>query len=141
MNDKIAIIGLGYVGLPLAHAFAEKYEVVGFDINQSRIDELNDGHDRTLELSNIQLAEVKDKMIYDKLYKGQPLIEVDEYNKKTRAITLVNSEKDRKLDKKRTELYLKSLSKIWPFEINIDDGETIFSHTINGFTNKRKPKK
>ena len=64
MQDKIAIIGLGYVGLPLAHAFAKKYEVIGFDINQSRIDELNAGYDRTLELSNIELAEVKDKMVF-----------------------------------------------------------------------------
>jgi len=62
MQDKIAIIGLGYVGLPLAHAFAEKYEVIGFDINQSRIDELNSGHDRTLELSDAQLAEIKDQI-------------------------------------------------------------------------------
>ncbi len=60
MQDKIAIIGLGYVGLPLAHAFAKKYEVVGFDINQNRIDELNAGYDRTLELSDAQLVEVKD---------------------------------------------------------------------------------
>ena len=60
MKDKIAIIGLGYVGLPLAHAFAEKYEVVGFDINQDRIDELENGHDRTLELSDAQLAEIKE---------------------------------------------------------------------------------
>lgn len=64
MQDKIALIGLGYVGLPLAHAFAEKYEVVGFDINQSRIDELNSGYDRTLELSNAQLLEVKGKMSF-----------------------------------------------------------------------------
>ncbi|MDQ7084849.1 MAG: nucleotide sugar dehydrogenase [Sulfurovum sp.] len=64
MKDKIAIIGLGYVGLPLAHAFAEKYEVVGFDINQSRIDELKSGHDRTLELSDTQLADIKDKIIF-----------------------------------------------------------------------------
>ncbi len=62
MQNKIAIIGLGYVGLPLAHAFAEKYEVVGFDINQTRIDELNTGYDRTLELSNEQLAEVKESI-------------------------------------------------------------------------------
>jgi len=57
MQDKIAIIGLGYVGLPLAHAFAEKYDVVGLDINQERIDELNSGFDRTLELTNIQVKE------------------------------------------------------------------------------------
>ena len=48
--DKIAVIGLGYVGLPLAVEFAKKYPVVGFDIFQARIDELNSGHDRTLEL-------------------------------------------------------------------------------------------
>ncbi len=62
MNDKIAIIGLGYVGLPLAHAFAKQYEVIGFDINQSRIDELSRGVDRTLELSSTQLAEVSDRL-------------------------------------------------------------------------------
>jgi UDP-N-acetyl-D-galactosamine dehydrogenase len=55
---KICVIGLGYVGLPLAHAFAKKYEVVGFDIHQARIDELNQAHDRTLELSSEQLKEV-----------------------------------------------------------------------------------
>ncbi|RLA58772.1 MAG: Vi polysaccharide biosynthesis protein VipA/TviB, partial [Epsilonproteobacteria bacterium] len=64
MQDKIAIIGLGYVGLPLAHAFAEKYEVFGFDIDQNRIDELNDGHDRTLELNSKQLAEVKETLSF-----------------------------------------------------------------------------
>ena len=55
MQDKIAIIGLGYVGLPLAHAFSEKYKVVGFDINNLRIDELNNGFDRTLELTDEQV--------------------------------------------------------------------------------------
>ena len=57
MNTKIAIIGLGYVGLPLAHAFSEKYEVVGFDINTSRIGELNNAYDRTLELNEAQMRE------------------------------------------------------------------------------------
>lgn len=57
MAYKIAIIGLGYVGLPLAHAFSEKYKVVGFDIAQWRIDELNSGVDRTLELSEAQVEE------------------------------------------------------------------------------------
>jgi len=56
-NAKIALIGLGYVGLPLAHAFSEKYEVVGFDINADRINELNSGHDRTLELDEDQMKE------------------------------------------------------------------------------------
>ncbi|SFZ98895.1 UDP-glucose dehydrogenase [hydrothermal vent metagenome] len=55
MKKKIAIVGLGYVGLPLAHAFSEKYEVIGFDIAQWRIDELNNGVDRTLELSSEQM--------------------------------------------------------------------------------------
>jgi len=53
--NKICVIGLGYVGLPLAHAFSEKYEVVGFDINKTRIEELNSGFDRTLELTNDQV--------------------------------------------------------------------------------------
>ena len=56
-KNKICIIGLGYVGLPLAHAFSEKFEVVGLDINQPRIDELNSGFDRTLELTNEQVKD------------------------------------------------------------------------------------
>jgi len=64
MNKKICIIGLGYVGLPLATAFATKYDVVGFDINQPRIEELSKGYDRTLELEEEQLLAVKDKLIY-----------------------------------------------------------------------------
>ena len=56
-NSKIAVIGLGYVGLPLAHAFSSKYKVVGFDINESRIEELNSGFDRTLELTSEQVKE------------------------------------------------------------------------------------
>jgi UDP-N-acetyl-D-galactosamine dehydrogenase len=49
---KIAIIGLGYVGLPLARLFATKYPVVGFDINKTRIAALNSGHDSTLEVED-----------------------------------------------------------------------------------------
>jgi UDP-N-acetyl-D-galactosamine dehydrogenase len=55
---KIAIIGLGYVGLPLAVAFAEKYKVVGFDINLNRIQELKKHNDKTLEISSEQLENV-----------------------------------------------------------------------------------
>lgn len=47
---KIAVIGLGYVGLPLARLFATQYPVVGFDINQKRIEELRTGNDSTLEV-------------------------------------------------------------------------------------------
>jgi UDP-N-acetyl-D-galactosamine dehydrogenase len=57
-NIKIAVIGLGYVGLPLARLFATKYPVVGFDINQSRIDGLRSGTDSTLEVSDAILQEV-----------------------------------------------------------------------------------
>lgn len=49
---KIAIIGLGYVGLPLARLFATKYSVIGFDINKDRITSLNEGHDSTLEVDD-----------------------------------------------------------------------------------------
>ncbi|MCT7597596.1 Vi polysaccharide biosynthesis UDP-N-acetylglucosamine C-6 dehydrogenase TviB [Aliarcobacter butzleri] len=55
--SKICVIGLGYVGLPLAHAFSVKYEVVGFDISKWRIDELSSGYDRTLELTESQVKE------------------------------------------------------------------------------------
>ena len=51
-NTKIAVIGLGYVGLPLARLFATKYPVVGFDINQSRVRELMSGKDSTLEVED-----------------------------------------------------------------------------------------
>ena len=51
-QHKIAVIGLGYVGLPLARLFATKYPVVGFDINQQRIAELNEGKDLTLEVED-----------------------------------------------------------------------------------------
>ena len=64
-NSKIAVIGLGYVGLPLAHAFSAKYKVVGFDIAQWRIDELKSGYDRTLELSEIQVSEaIANNMVF-----------------------------------------------------------------------------
>lgn len=58
-NTKIAIIGLGYVGLPLAVAFGKKYNTVGFDINQHRIEELKSGVDHTLEVSEQELASVE----------------------------------------------------------------------------------
>jgi len=65
LNYKIAVIGLGYVGLPLAHAFSSKYEVIGFDIAQWRIDELRLGIDRTLELSEEQVKEaISNNMIF-----------------------------------------------------------------------------
>ena len=58
MNIKIAVIGLGYVGLPLARLFATKYQVIGFDINQTRINGLLSGTDSTLEVSDEALQKV-----------------------------------------------------------------------------------
>lgn len=58
---KIAVIGLGYVGLPLARLFSTKYETIGFDMNQARVNALNKGHDATLEVSDELLqAALKD---------------------------------------------------------------------------------
>jgi UDP-N-acetyl-D-galactosamine dehydrogenase len=57
-NCKIAVIGLGYVGLPLARLLATKYHVVGFDINNKRVDQLNNGHDETLEVEDALLHAV-----------------------------------------------------------------------------------
>lgn len=59
MNPSIAIIGLGYVGFPLAVEFGKIYPTLGFDIDASRIDELKSGVDRTQEVSAAQLAESK----------------------------------------------------------------------------------
>lgn len=63
---KIAVIGLGYVGLPLARLFATKYPTVGFDINQKRIQELNSGKDLTLEVEDevLQSVLVKENPFY-----------------------------------------------------------------------------
>ena len=52
MEIKIAVIGLGYVGLPLARLFSTKYKTIGFDMNQKRVDALMEGHDATLEVSD-----------------------------------------------------------------------------------------
>jgi len=57
MEKKIAVIGLGYVGLPLAVEFAKKYPTIGFDINTSRVNELMAGHDHTLEVNDADLQQ------------------------------------------------------------------------------------
>ncbi len=57
--DKIAIIGLGYVGLPLAVEFGKKIRTIGFDINTSRIQELKNGQDYTLETTSKELKDAK----------------------------------------------------------------------------------
>lgn len=77
-NIKICVIGLGYVGLPLARLFSTKYQTIGFDMNQKRVDTLMEGHDATLEVSDellqsaiangfkctINLEEIKDCNFY-----------------------------------------------------------------------------
>ena len=57
MNYRICVVGLGYVGLPLARLFSTKYETIGFDMNQQRVDMLNAADDSTLEVSNELLKE------------------------------------------------------------------------------------
>jgi UDP-N-acetyl-D-galactosamine dehydrogenase len=64
LKTKIAIIGLGYVGLPLAVAFSKKFEVIGFDINQERIQELKNGHDLTLEIEDHLLSSSSNNLSY-----------------------------------------------------------------------------
>lgn len=59
MKRKIAVVGLGYVGLPVAVAFGKQQEVVGFDINETRINELKNGYDRTNEVTDNDLKESK----------------------------------------------------------------------------------
>ena len=70
LNKKISIVGLGYVGLPLAVAFAKKFQVVGYDIDESRIKELVDGNDKTLEVENSLLQEVKSNIEFTSNYEN-----------------------------------------------------------------------
>ena len=70
-NIKISIIGLGYVGLPLAVAFAEKFRVIGYDTDQSRIKELNNGNDITVYIEGIN---------FYKIISGQYANMVSKYN-------------------------------------------------------------
>ena len=81
-KDKIAIIGLGYVGLPLARLFATKYSVVGFDINKKRISELQQGKDVTLEIEDdILKAVLKDSADYkDGLYCSSNIEDIKDCN-------------------------------------------------------------
>jgi UDP-N-acetyl-D-glucosamine/UDP-N-acetyl-D-galactosamine dehydrogenase len=64
IKKKIAIIGLGYVGLPLAVTFSKKFKVIGFDINHNRIQELKNGHDHTLEVEDHLLSSVSNNISY-----------------------------------------------------------------------------
>lgn len=66
---KIAVIGLGYVGLPLARLFSTKYKTVGFDMNQARVDALMSGHDATLE--------VADELLQEAIYKNDFICTTD----------------------------------------------------------------
>ena len=66
MSIKISVIGLGYVGLPLALGFAKKHtNVIGYDIDKTKVDELLSGHDRTGELTKDQLTNTSLKMTCD----------------------------------------------------------------------------
>ncbi|AMP99252.1 UDP-N-acetyl-D-galactosamine dehydrogenase [Pedobacter cryoconitis] len=63
-DTTIAVIGLGYVGLPLAVAFARYFKVTGFDTKQKRIAELHTGYDSTLEITEAQLSDVKSDLLF-----------------------------------------------------------------------------
>lgn len=82
MKDiKVAVIGLGYVGLPLAVEFAKKYPVVGFDVNTNRVSELNNGHDATLEVDDANLQSVlKDDQPTNGLYLSASLEDIKDAN-------------------------------------------------------------
>ena len=81
-NIKIAVIGLGYVGLPLARLFATKYPTIGFDINETRIKELQAGRDNTLEVEDdILQAALRDNPMMDKgLYCSNKIEDIKDCN-------------------------------------------------------------
>jgi UDP-N-acetyl-D-glucosamine/UDP-N-acetyl-D-galactosamine dehydrogenase len=76
-DSKIAIIGLGYVGLPLATAFAEKFRTIGYDIDPKRVVELQKGHDRTLEVEDDLLRSVLVKTSLELDERGRGLLVTD----------------------------------------------------------------
>jgi len=73
MEKKIAVIGLGYVGLPLAVEFAKKYPTVGFDINNERVTQLQKGYDQTLEVEDEELKKVVTKDLFTTMSTGSGL--------------------------------------------------------------------
>ncbi|SMD44619.1 UDP-N-acetyl-D-galactosamine dehydrogenase [Aquiflexum balticum DSM 16537] len=76
-ESKIAIVGLGYVGLPLAVAFGEKFATVGYDIDPKRVDQLQKGHDRTLEVEDEDLKKVLVKTVIELEEKKKGLLVSD----------------------------------------------------------------
>ncbi|MBC8321353.1 MAG: nucleotide sugar dehydrogenase [Bacteroidetes bacterium] len=90
---KITIIGLGYVGLPLAVEFAKKTQVVGFDINQARVDELASGHDSTLETEDKVLQSVLQNNNFDSASSITPSLHNSNnpFPKKTKGLFLTTN--------------------------------------------------
>lgn len=64
MKKKIAVIGLGYVGLPLAAAFSEKYTVLAYDNDSNRVGELNNGWDRIEQMTKANLIELQSRLTF-----------------------------------------------------------------------------
>src|SRR5690625_6638964 len=95
---KLAVVGLGYVGLPLAVEFGKKRSVIGFDINPKRIEELIAGTDRTLEVEDSDLAAAKwvhytcepDKLAEANVFIVTVQTPIDEY-KQTQLIPLIRA--------------------------------------------------
>ena len=83
--DKIGIIGLGYVGLPLAAEFGKVMDVVGFDINKERIAELKKGFDRTREVEAVELK-VSTKLTYSSDIADQPGLKWQEIPFRARSL-------------------------------------------------------
>ena len=77
MSIKISVIGLGYVGLPLAVAFSDKFEVIGFDVNEKRVEELNKFNDKTLE---IDLEKLKNAITNNKMKLSSKIDDIKECN-------------------------------------------------------------
>lgn len=77
MSIKISVIGLGYVGLPLAVAFSDKFKVIGFDVNEKRVEELNKFNDKTLE---IDLEKLKNAITDNKMKLSSNIDDIKECN-------------------------------------------------------------
>ena len=121
MNDNIkelnlAILGLGYVGLPLALAFAKKRKVIGFDTNNLRIKELIKGKDKNLEFTKDGIANIRDRVL-DAL--EHEMIHMRQYRSRSFVRQRDYKTKDKEPDVKRAKEYLGNDDEIEAFAKNI----------------------
>ena len=104
-KKKIAIVGLGYVGLPLAVEFSKYYDVIGFDINKKRISDLQNGEDKNNEVQKNKFSILS----LEQLIRLEELVKKKDYSHEKKA----NKSKAKLLKQINVEIYKRDDSAIW----------------------------